>query len=169
MEERPMRVAIRYLGFLVLIGAAVAVWVVLAPKVDTKSPTLPSGTDYGSLISQALSDATANNVSADTAPKQQVVNGWVARDLLTIVAKQNIDILKSQGAVVDATGNLSTTPFDDRIPALLLIGLLAICWTGLTAVPMERTVRQVEAVSPAVRAPADSSVPGETGGDVPAA
>lgn len=81
---------------------------------------------YASLIADALEADTANNKGAESAPQQQVVNGWTARDLLTIIAKQNIDILKSQGALVDATGTLNTTPFDERIPALLLIGLLAI-------------------------------------------
>ena len=60
------------------------------------------------------------------------MNGWTAKDLLTIIAKENIDILKAQGAVVDATGALNTTPFDERIPALLLIGVLALCWTGVS-------------------------------------
>jgi len=57
-------------------------------------------------------------------------NGWTARDLLTIVAKENIDILTAQGAVT--TGMLQTTPFNERIPALLLVGVLALCWEAAT-------------------------------------
>jgi hypothetical protein len=123
---------IRYAGYLVLAVAAVAVFVALRPKIDTVTPTLPSATSYESLISSALDADTANNLRTAGAPQQQVVNGWTAKDLLTIIAKENIDILKAQGAVVDATGALNTTPFDERIPALLLIGVLALCWTGVS-------------------------------------
>ena len=127
-----MRTPIRYAGYLVLAIAAVAVFVVLRPKIDTVTPTLPSATSYESLITSALDADTANNLRTEGAPQQQVVNGWTAKDLLTIIAKENIDILKAQGAVVDATGALNTTPFDERIPALLLFGVLALCWTGMS-------------------------------------
>ena len=128
-----MSTAVRAAGYLVLAIAAVAVFIALKPVITTSVPTLPSATTYESLISTALSDNSANDANADSAPKQQVVNGWVARDLLTIIAKEDADILKAQGAVVDATGALQTTPFDERVPAILLIGVLALCWTGLSA------------------------------------
>jgi hypothetical protein len=113
--------------------AAVVVFFVLTPKVPKSTPTLPTATQYQSLIQQALADDTANNVLTQGAPQQTVVNGWTARDLLTIIAKENQDILTAQGAVVDATGTLQTTPFDDRVPALLLIGVIALCWAGVSA------------------------------------
>lgn len=142
-----MRTPIRYAGYLVLAVAAVAVFVVLRPKIDTVAPTLPSATSYESLITSALDADTANNLRTEGAPQQQVVNGWTAKDLLTIIAKENIDILKAQGAVVDATGALNTTPFDERIPALLLIGVLALCWSGIsvsTAGAAPRTAESAE-------------------------
>jgi hypothetical protein len=71
------------------------------------------------------------------------VNGWTARDLLSIIAKENADILRAQGAVVDATGSLQTQPFDQRIPALLLIGVFVICWLGISSPPpMEARIEQ---------------------------
>ena len=127
-----MRSSVRLAGYLVLAMAAVAVFIVLRPKIDTVTPTLPSSTSYESLISDALAADTANNLRTTGAPQQQVVNGWTAKDLLTIIAKEDSDILKAQGAVVDATGALNTTPFDERIPALLLLGVLAVCWTGMS-------------------------------------
>jgi hypothetical protein len=127
-----MRSWVRLAGYLILAVAAVAIFVVLRPKIDTITPTLPSATSYESLISSALDADKTNNLLTAGAPQQQVVNGWTAKDLLTIIAKENIDILKAQGAVVDATGALNTTPFDERIPALLLIGVLALCWTGMS-------------------------------------
>jgi hypothetical protein len=124
---------VRALGFAICVVAAVAVFFMLAPKVPKSTPTLPAATQYQSLIAQALSDDSANNLLTQGAPQQTVVNGWTARDLLTIIAKENQDILTAQGAVVDATGTLKTTPFDDRVPALLLIGVIALCWSGLSA------------------------------------
>lgn len=39
-------------------------------------------------IDSAIRVADLNELTADSAPQQQVVNGWVARDLLEIQAKQ---------------------------------------------------------------------------------
>lgn len=127
-----MSAGIRYVGFAVLAIAAAAAFVYFAPKEVTSSYSLPSASQYESLITQTLSDDAANNLRTEGAPQQQVVNGWTARDLLTIIAKEQADILRAQGAVVDATGSLQTQPFDQRIPALLLIAVLAICWSGVT-------------------------------------
>ena len=127
-----MRPVIRVIGFMVLAASAVAVFLVLAPKTPTVLPSLPSATRYESLITDALAADKSNNLLTAGAPQQQVVNGWTARDLLTIIAKQNIDLLAAQGAVVQANGNLTTTPFDERLPALVLIGVIAICWSGVS-------------------------------------
>jgi hypothetical protein len=143
-----MTAIVRYLGFAVLIGAAVYVYVAMAPAVVRDVPTLPSFTQYESLISTALADDAANNLRTEGAPQQQVVNGWTARDLLTIIAKEQADLLKAQGAVVDATGNLTTQPFDDRVPALLLIGVLAVCWAGLSAQRPEVVASSASASTP---------------------
>ena len=128
-----MRQPIRIAGFLMVVAAAVAVFIVLAPKHVTDTATLPSATQYETLISQALADDTSNNLRTSGAPQQTVVNGWTAKDLLTIIAKENADLLKAQGAVVDASGALQTNPFDERIPALLLIGVIAVAWAGVSA------------------------------------
>jgi len=143
-----MSTAVRAAGYLVLAIAAVAVFIVLKPVVTTSVPSLPSATTYESLISTALSDNSVNDANAESAPQQQVVNGWVARDLLMIIAKENADIFKAQGAVVDVTGALQTTPFDERIPALLLIGVFALCWTGLSARQAVPVVAAAPAATP---------------------
>ena len=145
-----MNQAVRLAGFAVLAVAAVVAWVVLAPKLATDVPTLPSATQYETLIADALSAHELNNASAAGAPQQQVVNGWTARDLLTIIAKENVDILRAQGAVVDVTGTLRTTPFDERVPALLLIGVLAVCWAGVST---PRSVSSMVSVPPAPAVP----------------
>jgi hypothetical protein len=135
-----MRSSIRTAGFLALSAAAVAIYIAMAPKVIRDTPTLPSATQYESLIATALSDYSLNNANADSAPQQQVVNGWAAKHLLTIIAKTQADVLKAQGAVVDATGSLQTQPFDDRVPALLVVGILAIAWSSVSAPRQTLTV-----------------------------
>ena len=91
----------------------------MAPKVEL-ADIAAAATDYDTAISAALSDDNANNLRAEGAPQQTVVNGWTAKDLLTIIARQNGDLMR-----------LSSS--DERIPALLLIGVLAVCWSGMTA------------------------------------
>ena len=66
------------------------VFVGLAPTVATRTPTLPSATTYESLISSVLADDKTNNLTTASAVQQQVVNGWTARDLLTVIAKKNV-------------------------------------------------------------------------------
>lgn len=128
-----MPFVIRLLGFAVLGVAAAAAFVYFTPTIVVSEYAIPSASGYESLISTALADDASNNLLAQGAPQQSVVNGWTARDLLTIIAKQNADLLRAQGAVVDVTGGLQTQPFDQRVPALLLIGILAVCWLGISA------------------------------------
>lgn len=142
-----MNTVLRNLGLVILAAGAALSFVYLAPKAVVSDYTVPSATTYESLISSVLADDVLNNTRTEGAPQQTVVNGWTARDLLTIIAKENADILRAQGAVVDATGNLQTQPFDQRVPALLLLGVLTLCWLGLTA-PRPSVVASPQAVSP---------------------
>ncbi len=147
-----MSTTLRFLGFGVLAIAAVAAFVFFTPKIVTSSYSLSSASQYETLIGTALADDATNNLLTQGAPQQAVVNGWTARDLLTIIAKEQADILRAQGAIVDATGILQTQPFDQRIPALLLIAVIAICWSGLTAPRSARETTApvfVPSVSPA--------------------
>lgn len=124
----------RRVGLGAIAVAAVAVWFVLAPEATT-GPTVNLTTiDYVDLIDTALSDYDANDERADTAPKQQVVNGWVARDLLWISTLQNVDLLEAIGALADQNSGLSdaVAATDDRIPALLVLTVVAVCWLGIT-------------------------------------
>jgi hypothetical protein len=74
---------IRRIGAVVLIVAAVGVWFGMKPA--------NTDTSYGAAITAALAADTANNTSTEGAPQQTVVNGWTAKDLLTIIAKQGAD------------------------------------------------------------------------------
>lgn len=58
-----------------------------------KSPTYSTGS-IG--VSNAMSSYNVNNMTATTVYQQQVVNGWVAKDLLETIAKQNGTIIEMQ-------------------------------------------------------------------------
>lgn len=117
--------ALRRSGFLILSVAAVVVLFVMGPDEDQS----PDTGGYSNAVSQALDEAERNEERASAAPQQQVVNGWVARDLLTILAEQNNDIITSNA---QAAG-------DDRTPALLVLLVLGV---SLHAVTMPTTTRQ---------------------------
>ena len=128
---------IRNIGFAGIALAAIAVWVMLAPPpVDSSAGTIGLSTaTYARLVEQALSDSDLNESRAESAPQQQVVNGWVARDLLSIIALAQADMLETMATR------------DDRIPALLALVVLAVCWAGATTAPPSAPPREA---SPAV-------------------
>jgi hypothetical protein len=68
---------IRLVGAGVLAAAAIAVWNGMAPS------QIP---DSRRAVDAALSDYQQNEAKASGAPQQAVVGGWVARDLLTVMA-----------------------------------------------------------------------------------
>lgn len=90
---------IRRVGAVILAVAAIVVFFALAPS---------GGVSAGDVAGVMAVDAV-NQTSADSAPKQTVVNGWTARDLLELIAKQGV------------------AAHDPRPAALLLIGVLALC------------------------------------------
>jgi hypothetical protein len=91
---------VRRVGAIVLALAAVVVWFAMAP--DESSDRSPE-------IASALADYELNNARTQGAPQQQVVNGWVAKDLLTVIAEQQ---------------NESVT--DERLPALAVLVVLGL-------------------------------------------
>ncbi|CCH87979.1 protein of unknown function [Modestobacter italicus] len=80
--------------------AAVVIWFAMAPDESS---------DRSSDIASALSDYELNEARTEGAPQQQVVNGWVAKDLLTVIAQQQND---------------SVT--DERLPALAVLVVLGL-------------------------------------------
>lgn len=136
-------ILIRQIGLAILAVAAVAVFFALQPAEGELPPTIPAfvpeASDYVDLVDQALEDFEANEDRADTAPQQQVVNGWVARDLMTIIAlegAQNInaqDVIAKQNELLYAAATTSEQR-DNRPAALLVIAVLAIALWGATSV-----------------------------------
>lgn len=92
----------RVVGAVLIVGATAGVWFGMAPET--------SGTDFVSQIDAAMAEEASNQEMTDGAPQQAVVNGWVARDLLEIIA--------TQGAAGPAQ--------DERPAALIAIGVLGL-------------------------------------------
>ncbi len=115
-------ITLRSGGFIALAIAAGAVFFALAPEAVNYSS---SASSFEALIGIAMDDYEANDERTESAPQQQVVNGWVARDLLQIVATELADQL-------DGTEAIATQEPDDRVPALLVLIVLGIAWWGVT-------------------------------------
>lgn len=109
---------VRRIGSGFLAFMAVVVWFAMAPEEHAVSST----SSHDRSITQALEEFELNNQNAQGAPQQQVVNGWVARDLLSVVAAQQNDLIAASA---------SQTP-DPRVPALLMLGLFGLALLGGT-------------------------------------
>ena len=109
---------------------AIGVFLLMEPDPPAEGSLSLTPTNYQTLINVALSDNEANDARADSAPQQQVVNGWVTRDLLHIQALELADLLdtvsqeNAQSQLVAAN--------DPRVAALLALAVLAICVIGIT-------------------------------------
>lgn len=79
----------RRMGAVLLIVAALGIWFGMAPTSNA----------YKGDVKSALRLATLNEATADSAPQQQVVNGWAARDLLAIIAREQADSDERQAAL----------------------------------------------------------------------
>jgi hypothetical protein len=89
----------------ILLGlSAVVVWFALKPA------------DHSSDIESALTLDKVNAASAESAPQQQVVNGWTSRDLLTVIAKAS-----------DGSGR------DERVPTEIALGVIGLAVFGFTS------------------------------------
>jgi len=124
----------RRLGAAVLAVVAVVVWFGMKPEE-------PTTTDFDSRIVAAMANYEANASSTDNVYQQQVTNGWVAKDLLEIIADEN-----------NETGVAAP---DERPGVLVLLGVLGIA-LGLA------TTERIAAEGP-TSASSPPSVP-ETGG-----
>ena len=130
---------VRRLGAACLVLAAVAVWFLLKPAEKASDAA-----DFAPAIAAAMGDYKTNNASTDSAPQQQVVNGWVAKDLLEVIAHEQNAALSPRSA-----------PRDERVPAYLLLMVLGL---GLLAATTERT-RPLAAMSDPSAAPGTPAQP----------
>ena len=142
---------VRRVGALILIAAAIAVWFFMAPDdpVVSEVQAREAVRDRASDIRSALSDAETNEIFADSAPQQQVVNGWTARDLLAIIVQQQNEALTREEIPAPVP---PVVPNDERVPALA--GLLVVgLGLGLITTPkpgVAATTEQGDPLTPTV-------------------
>jgi hypothetical protein len=139
-----MAVARRVLAGLLAV-AAIVVWFALKPA-DGVSPTAADGQ-----VSAALAIDQINAKTAESAPQQQVVNGWTARDLLATIARGQ------------------ARQHDDRIPAELLLGVLGIALLAGTSSRRPTEVDGITSSAPAERLPREPEPVAERLSDGPLA
>jgi hypothetical protein len=99
------------------LGIAIVVLIAVAIPWGLVGPTKPDTKAYDKAVSAALLEAKVNESSASGAPQQQVVNGWLARDLMEVQIKQSNDELVLMHLIV----------------AVLVGALLALVVGGLVA------------------------------------
>lgn len=110
-------------------GLTMLLWFGMAP--DSREAS------FEEAISEALLVDTANNARTEGAPQQAVVNGWTAKDLLTVIAREGAQ------------------PSDERPAALLVLVVVGIA--GMIAMS-PRTERVVEPEASAAVQDAHASV-----------
>ncbi len=114
---------VRRAGAAVLALAAIAVWFLMAPE-EPETPVVQTQeqvADRSREIAEALADYQMNESRTQGAPQQAVVNGWVTKDLLTIMVRQQNDALTRAEVPPPVP---PVVPNDERIPAL--VGLLVL-------------------------------------------
>ncbi len=104
----------------------------IAIPLGVVGPTKPDTKGHDSAVTAALSNAASNNLSAQGAPQQAVVNGWLARDLMEIQIRQNNDELVLLHLTV----------------AVLIAALLSVIIAGGTAVRGKRDAEPDRGDSP---------------------
>jgi len=110
---------IRQIGF----GMLALVTLAVAFGLQPEGPEPTNTSRFDRQVQQALADFDLNESRTAGAPQRQVVNGWVNRDLLTIIPRQ-----------LSASMEQPSIPVPDpRIAYLLLILTLTAIWHGSTA------------------------------------
>lgn len=103
----PVGAVVRATGAVLLTGLAVVLWFVMAPEEIH---------DSTAEVAVVLAEYEANEARADGAMQQQVVNGWVAKDLLAIVAEQASDSARADRQA------------DDRLAAEAVVAVVALAF-----------------------------------------
>ena len=136
--------------FFAVLGVALFLFVAIAIPIGLVGPTKPDTKGYDAATKAALADADANNATAEGAPQQAVVNGWLARDLTEIQINQNNDELVLLHLVV----------------SVLVAALLAVVVAGVWAAA---AASRVSPVTLGNVSPGDSVQPGVSPAPTPAA
>ncbi len=154
-NDAATRTAVRRAGAAILALAAIAVWFLMAPE-EPEIPVVQTQeqvADRSREIAEALSDYELNETLTQGAPQQAVVNGWVTKDLLTIMASQQNDALTREEIPPPVP---PVAPGDGRIPAL--VGLLVLGLALAVATPPRPPARDGSTVARRDEAAADPAL-----------
>lgn len=135
---------LRRVLLVVIAAAAVAVTLLGVPEEATGLPGPGAIRDH---VRAALAIDDANQALTESAPQQSAANGWVARDLLAVIANAEADQLWTAQAQAGVR--------DDRPVYLLALAVLALCVIGATS---PRTDQQPSAAVVPVPPPGDDNV-----------
>lgn len=111
----------RSIGFLIIGIAALIVGVATL----VLRPTAFVGETQQEFIAAALADNQANDANAENVNQQMVVNGWVARDLLAINARQNVALIDSMSSSVESQQRTNGLLQGILVLLVLLVGAVA--------------------------------------------
>lgn len=124
----------RKIGLILIATGAILVFFLMAPD-GTKLPDgygrtgddIATVRDYRVLTNAAIEDYNTVFETAETSEQQQVANGWITRDLLTVLTWEGDDTVQGIASLLDASSP------DHRTPAMIGLVVLAIAWWGITA------------------------------------
>jgi len=91
-----------------------------------------SSRTFESVISGAMDEYQLNNELAESAPQQQVVNGWIARDLLEVIALQNVEVIENQDMKLSSQAR--TNSLLQGTLVVLVLGVISIAILGISMV-----------------------------------
>jgi len=117
----------RLIGLAAVALIAVVVGVI---TVGAEGEETSQSTTYESVVGAALADYEANDALAESAPQQQVVNGWIARDLLEVIARQNVELIENQDSQLSATAR--TNSLLQGALVVLVLGVIAVAVLGIS-------------------------------------
>jgi hypothetical protein len=138
----------RWIGFVILAAAALIVG--LATILIRPSSYVAD--NQQEMISAALADNKLNDANAENVNQQMVVNGWVARDLLAINARQNVALINAATSSLELQQRTNGVIQGVLVLMVLLIG--AVAGVGIRLTQGMRGPK-----------PASSETPGDTGSD----
>lgn len=117
-----------WLPYVLVIRAVLATAYVAVVVLQTNAVTVDSR-DYAEEFTAAVRLEELRSSDADSAPKQQVVAGWGARDLLNVISRRNATVIFNQGSNLRAQQSMI-----NMLSAQLVIGVLSVTrarrWRG---------------------------------------
>jgi len=117
----------RLVGLAIIAAIAVVVGAVV---IGTDEDESSLSRTYDAAVSAAIAEYELNNELAESAPQQQVVNGWIARDLLEVIALQNVELLENQDSQLGA--QTRTNGLLRGMLVVLVLGVIAIAVRGIS-------------------------------------